>query len=192
MSQLSINFFGGPGSGKSVLAAYSYALLKAQGLNVELVREYAKDLVWSNNATMLRNQELVTTTQSLRQRSLYGKVDAIITDSPLMLGVAYDERASTFAKRKWVQSVSDEFHRYDNINIMLMRNKSFEFEQEGRVHNLEESLEMDKKILRIVKQYCKEGHVKLYVKELKRMWDEIKVLLISQIMEVKKNAAGTR
>ena len=41
-----INFYGGPGTGKSVQAAATYCALKKQGLNCELVTEYAKDKLW--------------------------------------------------------------------------------------------------------------------------------------------------
>lgn len=41
-----INFFGAPGAGKSTEAARTYVALKDRGVNVELVREVAKDLAW--------------------------------------------------------------------------------------------------------------------------------------------------
>lgn len=41
-----INLFGGPGIGKSTLAAGLFEHMKIAGFNVELVNEYAKDMVW--------------------------------------------------------------------------------------------------------------------------------------------------
>jgi adenylylsulfate kinase-like enzyme len=40
-----INLFGGPGTGKSTLAAALFTDLKMKGINAELVTEFAKDLV---------------------------------------------------------------------------------------------------------------------------------------------------
>ena len=40
-----LNLYGGPGVGKSTGAAYIFSMLKLAGINCELVREYAKELV---------------------------------------------------------------------------------------------------------------------------------------------------
>ena len=45
-----INLFGGPGCGKSTTAADLFARMKLRGLSVELVTEYAKDVVWDEKA----------------------------------------------------------------------------------------------------------------------------------------------
>lgn len=41
-----ITLWGGPGSGKSTMAAEIYARLKRQLCNVEMVREYVKGWAW--------------------------------------------------------------------------------------------------------------------------------------------------
>lgn len=43
---LVVNLFGGPGCGKSTTMARLFADLKTRGLNVEMVSEFAKDLVY--------------------------------------------------------------------------------------------------------------------------------------------------
>lgn len=43
---LLVTLSGAPGAGKSTGAAYIFAMLKMQGINAELVTEYAKDKVW--------------------------------------------------------------------------------------------------------------------------------------------------
>ena len=49
-----INLFGNPGSGKSTVAAYLFSELKSRGLEVELVTETAKDLVWDEDRKRFR------------------------------------------------------------------------------------------------------------------------------------------
>ena len=49
MKTVVINLFGGPGCGKSTIAAELFAILKKQGYEVELVTEYAKDKVWEES-----------------------------------------------------------------------------------------------------------------------------------------------
>lgn len=41
-----INLIGSPGTGKSTIAAELFARMKWLGFDVELVSEYAKELVW--------------------------------------------------------------------------------------------------------------------------------------------------
>lgn len=54
-----INIYGGPGIGKSTIAAGLFNLMNVtyEGFtSVELVTEYAKDLIWENRLTTLQNQ----------------------------------------------------------------------------------------------------------------------------------------
>lgn len=78
-----INLFAGPGAGKSTTAAALFVLMKTEGYKVELVTEYAKELVYAEDWETLNWQPAVTKEQDARQRRLVGKVDWIITDSPL-------------------------------------------------------------------------------------------------------------
>ena len=58
---LYINLFGGPGVGKSTLAAGLFWFFKTNRLTlkhsyvIELVREFAKDLVWAQDLYTLKN-----------------------------------------------------------------------------------------------------------------------------------------
>ena len=58
-----VNFVSGCGAGKSLMSALTFAELKMKHLNVELVQEFAKQLVWENRIDELDNQFLVTKTQ---------------------------------------------------------------------------------------------------------------------------------
>lgn len=87
-----INLWGGPGCGKSTLAAAVFAELKAQALSCELVREFAKAIAWRGDK-IGRWDELWLLGQQLKEESnLYGRVDWIITDRPLALSAVYARR----------------------------------------------------------------------------------------------------
>ena len=51
-----INFYGGPGIGKSTMAAKMFAALKTAGVKTELVGEFAKDLVYDRKAAASRGR----------------------------------------------------------------------------------------------------------------------------------------
>ncbi len=84
-----VNLFGGPGTGKSTTAAQVFAHLKQQGKSVELVREYVKDWAWEQRKIGPLHQPYIFGEQSHREGLLYGKVDSVITDSPLLLSGFY-------------------------------------------------------------------------------------------------------
>lgn len=90
-STVVINLFGGSGTGKSTLAADLFAKLKLSGVNVELVREYIKTWVWDERQIKRPEEQVyIFAKQAKEERILYGKVDCIITDSPLWLPAFYE------------------------------------------------------------------------------------------------------
>lgn len=84
-----INLYGGPGTGKSTSAAYLFAKLKMLGVNAELVQEYAKEWAWDGRPISPIDQFHITREQLARETRLYGKVDVLVTDSPILLGAFY-------------------------------------------------------------------------------------------------------
>ncbi len=147
-----INLYGGPGSGKSTVAAGLFYQMKMKHMKVELVTEYAKDLVYANQLeSMLDQQEYIFATQNNRQHRLRNVVDWVITDSPLLLGLTYVNAAWVCVK-PFNDLVFCTYNSYDNINIYLQR--PAEFQEYGRAHNLQESREIDLTIIDMLKK-CK-------------------------------------
>jgi hypothetical protein len=140
-----INFFGGPGSGKSTCAAEVFAKMKKQGMKVELIHEIAKDFVWEKMGHIFREQDYITAHQHRLQRRLVGHdIDYVVIDSSLLLGLFYlpEDFPPSFR-----QFVLDVFNSYDNINIYLRRNDEIKYIQEGRNQTEDEALEIDSKVL---------------------------------------------
>ena len=129
-----INLFGGPSAGKSATAYGLCNYMKINGYSVELITEFAKDLVWSERQQCLKNQVKVTAEQYDRQWNKNGKLDFIITDSPLLLGIIYcpEDYFKSFKPMVW-----ELFNSFDNINIFLER--TTKYVQAGRNENEEES-----------------------------------------------------
>lgn len=129
-----INLFGGPGAGKSTAALGLAYELKKRWASVELVNEFAKELVWADSAHLLSQQNYVFAHQEHRLNRLIGKVEIAITDSPLLMSAFY---APADYPVSFKQSVFDLFQVYQNINIFVER--SHEYAAEGRIQNEEEA-----------------------------------------------------
>lgn len=146
-----INMYGGPGSGKSTTAAGLFYHMKLLHMNVELVTEYAKDLVYSNTLSILTksHQEVIFAEQFRRQRILEDKVDWAITDSPLLFSLVYGTGSGRFNESAFTSYVVDTFDCFKNINYFLRRPNVFT--EVGRDHNLQQSQEIDGKIKSVLK-----------------------------------------
>lgn len=143
-----INLFGGPGCGKSTIAAELFATLKKQGYEVELVTEYAKDKVWEESYKTLENQIYIFAKQLHRMWRLKDKVQFIITDSPLPLSIIYDRDKNEELKNL----IITRFNSFDNINIVI--NRSTVYNQNGRYQNEEQANEIDTQIREILFSNC--------------------------------------
>ena len=84
-----INFIGCPGSGKSTAAAEEYVRLKKEGKSAYLVTEFATDCILAGKEKVLKNQRVLFQHQLRRVRLAIGKVEYIVTDSPLLLNIVY-------------------------------------------------------------------------------------------------------
>lgn len=135
---LIVNLFGGPSAGKSTMSAGLFCLLKMQGVDCELVTEFAKDLVWEERFKTLRNQQYVFAKQYHKTWRLLDEVDVIITDSPLLLSVIYMPKE--FVK-SFTTNVVDTINTLNNLNIIVNRNGKYN--NKGRVQNEEQSNEID-------------------------------------------------
>lgn len=123
-----INFFGGPGAGKSTAAAGLFYEMKKRWISVELVNEFAKELVLSGSSHMLSHQLSVFSEQEHRINRLLGQYEVAITDSPVLLSAIY---APSHYPISFKSLVFDFFDNYDNINILVRR--SHEYSAIGRV-----------------------------------------------------------
>lgn len=139
-----INLFGGPGIGKSTLMARIFAELKTQGFDCEMAPEFFKDLIWEERQIAMQDDLYTLAMQSHKIFTLNGKVDIIITDSPILLKAIYAKNDSCLS-----QVVINEFLKYNNLNLLLKRET--EYQANGRIHNLESSIEIDKEIEKVFK-----------------------------------------
>lgn len=141
-----INFWGGPGSGKTFLAQKLTVWLK-ENLNVPvgLVTEFATDQILANNLNVFDYQYYVTANQMYMQECAENVYQHIVTDSPVLYGMIY---------HNWEDKNTDMLFEYfkskvknkNNVNIFIERNDQY-YVTNGRIHTLKESKDIDRKIL---------------------------------------------
>ena len=116
-----INFIGQAGAGKSSHAAGLFSYMKTKGHNVELIVEYAKAMVWRESQRILNNQTYMLAKQYEQQDRLRGKVEYVITDSPLLLN-AYYNHGKIRSLEPLVYELWDSF---ENITYYVNRTKPY-------------------------------------------------------------------
>ena len=144
-----INLYGSPGAGKSTLAAYTFSKLKMLGVNCELVTEFAKDKVWEKNNTALDNQIYIFAKQQYRIARCAGKVDVVITDSPLLLSGFYNKDPDIDKPLK--DLIYQINKKYDNRYYYVRRVKKYN--PAGRLQTEEESNSYGNLIKELLAQY---------------------------------------
>jgi hypothetical protein len=144
---LVVNMLAGPGAGKSTVAAGLFAELKLRNINAELVTEYAKDRVWEEAFRTLDNQIYMFAKQHHRIWRILGKVNVVVTDSPMLLSLHYGKDVSdTFRKL-----VLEEHRKTTSLNIFLERLKPYQ--PIGRVQTQDEAEGIDRDIESVLIQH---------------------------------------
>jgi hypothetical protein len=143
-----INLFGGPGSGKSSIAAGLLYELKKRHITCDAPYEFPKVLAWDDNQSAIKDQLYVIANQHRGIVKSYGKVDYIVLDSPILLSLIYknyyegNEYPSSLYTESFDKMILDIHTRYDNLNIFLNRASGLHNNAE-RYQNLEKSIELD-------------------------------------------------
>ena len=157
-----VNLFGGPGAGKSTTASGLFHELKLAKVKTELITEVAKDLTWEQRYKTLENQFYVTAKQHhkiwrvLKYYEDHGIKDSVIvTDSPLLLGILYNQNIS-YSYQFFNNFVLTEFIQMSpfqtmNLNVFIERTKDYDIH--GRYHTEEEAMEIDDNIYDLLNYY---------------------------------------
>lgn len=143
-----INLFGGPGIGKSTIAAGLFSTMnkKYKGdKSVELVTEYAKDLTWDNRQNTLSNQLYIAAKQYSRLlRVTKAEVDYIVNDGPMLQGNVYARKFCKYPEAYYetIKYFNDDLG--PRLNILFRR--STKYKAIGRPDEETLAIQLDKEI----------------------------------------------
>lgn len=142
MSNL-INIYGGPGTGKTTVAAVLFARMKQKGMFVDMCMEYAKELVYTGKLRGTNEYAIWDEQRRRHNVMLHGGVDFVITDAPLMQKVVYSQLFSGATDRELgdmvLEAENTELRYTRSLDIMLPEPPK-EIDLKGRVHGYFDSL----------------------------------------------------
>ena len=137
-----IGLYAGPGSGKSTMAAWIYASLKAQGMDIELVREHVKNWVYEERPPRSFDQVFLFAAQMRAEDViLRSGVQMLVTDSPLFLSLCYAERYETPGWRHLLPLCEEFESAYPSVDILIHRASAYD--PTGRFQDEKAALEID-------------------------------------------------
>jgi nicotinamide riboside kinase len=142
-SALVINLFGGPGIGKTTLAARLFVALKIKNIEAACPEEYAKIALWQGRDNLLDHQLILIGRTWDTVSTLSKKVDVIILDSPILLCSHY---AAQIEPDYFHKTVLDFHQRHDRLNLLLTRNKSTNYSTSGRRETSQQAINIDAQI----------------------------------------------
>lgn len=139
-----VNFFAGPGCGKSTGASWLFSQLKLNGVDCEYVTEFAKDKVWENNGEVFKCEFYITGKQAFKISRCFGKVDVIVTDSPIAISMAYSE------SDKFKAAVLEEFNKYEKNNMNVLLKRVVPYDPNGRLQTEDVAKDIDDTIKNVL------------------------------------------
>lgn len=158
-----INFYGGPGSGKSTAALYTAAKFKKLGYRAELAREFVKHWTYYKRIPTAWDQVHIFG-QQIQEESilLENDIDIAIVECPLVVGVWYANTLNPELTSHLLEMARMFDEAFPAIHIYLDRG-DLEFDPVGRfgAHNKDTIDAMDRSMYGFVSDYVgtKDLHV---------------------------------
>jgi thymidylate kinase len=165
---LIVDIFGGPGIGKSTLAAGTYANLSMRGHNVELIREYVKPWAYRAHEITQWDEAYLFAKQLRAESALYGKIDIVLTDRPLRMSAVYEKLYSPQRNKMFdlVNSVHQEQEEAGIHHLSLLVTRKTKYSVLGRFEDEASAIKVD--------QICDELYSPQKVNTLEDVLDAIK------------------
>jgi nicotinamide riboside kinase len=165
---LRINYYGGPGVGKSTLAACTYAELNRSGkITAELVREFIKDWAYEGRQPDGWDQVFTFASQLYAEHRLAkAGVKVVVTDSPVILQCVYASMKDAIIGSHLVNLATAYEQAHTSLNFFVER--CVAYDPSGRFQTPGALADVDHRI----EAYLGHLHVR-YVRVVPSDWDTI-------------------
>lgn len=143
---LTVNFFGGPGIGKTDISLGVFRSLKRLGVHVEFGVEFAKGLVFEGRSAALQCQSYVLGNQIwLIERGYAGGAHVMVTDSPALLSCCYQTSPA-------IEGLAVEYHNSrPSLNYTMTRKVAFQ--AFGRLGGEADAIATDQRIISLLEAH---------------------------------------
>jgi nicotinamide riboside kinase len=153
---LRISFYGGPGVGKSTLAAKIYAALN-QGGTAELVREFVKSWAYEGRQLDIFDQVYTFANQLWSEHRLdKAGVKVIVTDSPVLLQCVYADLLDSDIAAHLITIAKNYERRHQSLNFLVRR--TVVYNSMGRYQSASELTALDARIQQCLDEWCLPYH----------------------------------
>ena len=136
-----IEFFGGPGSGKTTTATHAFSAFKQMGIECEFVREYAQEAIYCGQKHHLDSQFIVAANQyrKYKEQELAG-TKLVFSDTSMLLSKVYGD--ITHPGRQYLNALIDILQdEFEIVKVFIKRVK--EYKTQGRLQTEQEARELD-------------------------------------------------
>ena len=158
-----VNFFGAPGTGKTVLAHELFVHAKQRGFNCEVINELAREWAYYNRKIQGLDQLLLFANQASREDICLRNhaTDFVITDSPVPMAIFYSLIYDDTLKNNYdgFSKVIDLY--YPSVNFFCKPNPKYVYHTSGRHHTKEQSDALGDAMFNFCKSYYGEDIVVL-------------------------------
>jgi hypothetical protein len=143
-----VNLYAGPGAGKSTPALRLTYDLKLAGLTTEYVYEFVKDAAWWGHTDVFDQPDYCFAQQHRLLRSVVGKCEIAVCDSPINLPVVYASQRP-YDKYcpfdEYSALVNKVYKSYNNVNLFIDRG-SLPYSHLGRNEDVDQAKVIDELI----------------------------------------------
>lgn len=146
-----VNFFAGPGAGKTTVAARAFAEIKMRGYDAEHIAEFVKTMAHEGRFPQSMDQVHIFGEQIHREDVALRHVDVIVTDCPMLMCCAYALMYDAPGAKHLVEIAKEYDQMFPALNLCIER--TVDYVDKGRYQNLDQAREFDKHMVRVLDEH---------------------------------------
>lgn len=158
-----VNFYAGPGAGKSTIAARVFAEMKVRGFDIEHIPEYIKTWAHEKRKPQSYDQVYIFAKQLKAEDVILRNVRHVVTDSPILMNTAYSKFYGFHAVGPIIELAKQFDRDFPPLNLFIER--SVAYIEKGRYQNYDQAVEFDNFLLKFLDENLEGGLTKVRVEE---------------------------